>query len=63
DPLTQIAGLLGILFILWSANIWIFGLKYARNLSTRDAVLTVGIPAGLYLAYQIYTLITLAGWI
>jgi hypothetical protein len=63
DPLTQIAGLLGILFILWSANIWIFGLKYARNLSTRDAVLTVGIPVGLYLAYQIYTLITLAGWI
>ncbi|MEN6514499.1 YIP1 family protein [Methanoculleus sp.] len=60
DPLTQIAGLLGILFILWSANIWIFGMRYARNLSTRDAALTVGIPVALYIAY---TLITLVGWL
>ena len=60
DPLTQIAGLVGILFVLWSANIWIFGMKYARNLSTRDAALTVGIPVALYIAY---ILITLAGWL
>jgi len=60
DPLTQIAGLVGILFVVWSANIWIFGMKYARNLSTRDAALTVGIPVALYIAY---ILITLAGWL
>jgi len=60
DPLTQIAGLVGIIFILWSANIWIFGMKYARNLSTRDAALTVGIPVALYIAY---ILITLIGWL
>ncbi|MCK9307185.1 MAG: YIP1 family protein [Methanoculleus sp.] len=60
DPLAQIAGLVGILFTLWSANIWIFGMKYARNLSTRDAILTVGIPVGLYILYNI---ITLAGWL
>ena len=60
DPLTQIAGLVGILFVLWSANIWIFGMKYARNLSTRNAALTVGIPVALYIAY---ILITLAGWL
>ncbi len=60
NPLAQIAGLVGILFMIWSANIWIFGMKYARNLSTRDAVLTVGIPVGLYI---LYTLITLAGWL
>ena len=60
DPLTQIAGLVGILFVLWSANIWIFGMKYARNLSTRNAALTVWIPVALYIAY---ILITLAGWL
>jgi hypothetical protein len=60
DPLAQIAGLVGILFTLWSANIWIFGMKYARNLSTRDAALTVGIPVGLYILYSI---VTLAGWL
>lgn len=60
DPLAQIAGLVTILFLIWSANIWIFGMKYARNLSTRDAVLTVGIPVGLYI---LYLLITLAGWL
>ncbi|BBL67072.1 YIP1 family protein [Methanoculleus chikugoensis] len=60
DPLARIAGIVGILFMIWSANIWIFGMKYARNLSTRDAVLTVGIPVGLYILYM---LITLAGWL
>lgn len=60
DPLAQISGIVGILFLIWSANIWIFGVKYARNLSTRDAALTVGIPVGLYV---LYTLSTLAGWL
>lgn len=60
DPLTLVAGLVGIIFLVWSANIWIFGMKHARNLSMRDAALTVGIPVGLYI---IYTLITLAGWL
>ncbi|MFA5613399.1 MAG: YIP1 family protein [Methanoculleus sp.] len=59
DPLTQIASLVGILFVLWSANILIFGMKHARNLSTRDAVLTVGIPVALYIAYILITLLGL----
>lgn len=60
SPLAQIAGLVSILFLVWSANIWIFGMKHARGLSTRDAVLTVGIPMGLYILYM---LITLTGWL
>lgn len=60
SPLAQIAAIVSILFIVWSANIWIFGMKHARNLSTRDAVLTVGIPVGLYILYM---LITIAGWL
>jgi hypothetical protein len=35
-------------------------MKYARNLSRRDAALTVGIPVGVYI---LYTVITLAGWL
>lgn len=57
DPLTPISGIVGILFLIWSANIWIFGMKYARNLSTRNAVLTVGIPVGLYILVNLVTLI------
>lgn len=60
DPLAQVAGIVSILFLIWSANIWIFGMKYARNLSTRDATLTVGIPVGIYV---IYLIITLIGWL
>lgn len=60
SPLAQIAGLVSILFLVWSANIWIFGMKHARGLSTRDAVLTIGIPMGLYI---LYLLITLTGWL
>ncbi|WP_292409932.1 MULTISPECIES: YIP1 family protein [unclassified Methanoculleus] len=60
DPLTSVATLVTVLFLLWSANIWIFGMKYARGLSTRNAALTVGIPVGLYI---ISLLIPLIGWL
>ncbi len=33
----QMSRIINIIFLLWSANIWIFGIKYARNISTRDA--------------------------
>jgi len=56
DPLVQIAGVVGILFFLWSANIWVFALRYARGLSARNAALTVGIPVALYVLYTAYTL-------
>jgi hypothetical protein len=55
DPSMKIAAALGIIFTLWSANIWIFGLQYARNLSLKNAVITVGIPIGLSLIYTILT--------
>ena len=52
----QMSRIINILFLLRSANIWIFGIKYARNLSTRDAAITVGIPVGIYLLYTLYTM-------
>jgi hypothetical protein len=54
--LSQITILITIVFLLWSANIWIFGLQHARKLSPRDAALCVGIPVIIYVFYLIYTL-------
>jgi hypothetical protein len=42
-----LSSLLGLIFMLWAANIWIFGVRYARVLSLRDAAITVGIPVAL----------------
>ncbi|MDD1680705.1 MAG: YIP1 family protein [Methanoregula sp.] len=54
--LTQITTLISIVFMLWSAHIWIFGLKHARNLSPRDAAICVGVPVVLYVLYLTYNL-------
>ncbi|MBP1928840.1 hypothetical protein J2741_001387 [Methanolinea mesophila] len=52
---TQISGIISIIFLIWSANIWIFGIKHARELSIRNAVITVGIPVVLLIVYIVVT--------
>jgi len=54
--MTQITSLISIVFLLWSANIWISGMKNARQLSDRDAALCVGIPVVLFIVYTIFTM-------
>jgi hypothetical protein len=61
DPYFKLTTLVGIIFLLWSANIWIFGLKYARNLEIRDAAISVGIPVGIYILYSLFTTGVLGG--
>ncbi len=56
DPSMKIAGIIGIIFTLWSANIWIFGIMYARNLSFKNALITVGVPILIYILYSVYSL-------
>ncbi|HOX34457.1 MAG TPA: YIP1 family protein [Methanoregulaceae archaeon] len=56
---TQISAVVSIVFILWSAYIWVYGIKEARGLSLRDAQLCVGIPVLLYIIYLVYS-VTLA---
>lgn len=56
NPMMRLSSLIGILFMLWSANIWVFGMKHARNLSIRNAVITVAIPIAAYLAYSVWQL-------
>ena len=53
DPLMQLSFIIGILFMLWSANIWVFGLKHARNLTTKNALISVGIPINGYFSWII----------
>jgi hypothetical protein len=55
-PVMILVSLLGIIFMLWSANIWIFGIRYARSLSLRNAALTVGVPVALYLIFMVWSL-------
>jgi hypothetical protein len=54
--MTQIISIISIVFLLWSANIWIFGMRNARQLSERDSALCVGIPVVVYIIYIIYTM-------
>ncbi|MFA6363450.1 YIP1 family protein [Methanoregula sp.] len=53
---TQISAVISMVFLLWSANTWIFGIKQARNIPMRDAAICVGIPVILLIIYQLYKL-------
>jgi len=54
--LTQISTLISIVFLLWSANSWIFAMKHARALSMRDSAICVGVPIVIYILYLIYSM-------
>nr|CBH38408.1 hypothetical membrane protein [uncultured archaeon] len=54
NPMMQLSYAISILFMLWSANIWVFGLKHARNLSTKNALITVAIPMAVYVLWTIF---------
>jgi len=56
-PSMMMAGVISLIFVLWSANIWVFGMQEARSLSGKDALITVGIPV------VVYCLITLIPYI
>jgi len=49
QPVFQMTAILGIIFLLWSASIWIFSLRYSRELTLRNAAITVGIPVILFI--------------
>ena len=53
---TEITAVVAIVFLLWSATLWIFGLKQARNLSLKNAAICVMIPVILFIVFQIYSL-------
>jgi hypothetical protein len=61
NPYFELATLVGVIFLLWSTNIWIFGLRYARNMDIRDAAISVGVPVGIYILYTLYSTGVLGG--
>jgi hypothetical protein len=56
SPLFQITGLISTIFLLWSASIWIFGLRYSRELTLRNAVISVGLPVFVYIAITVVSM-------
>ena len=61
NPLYYVSQTIGILCLLLSAYIWIFALLHARNLSMKNAAISVGIPVGLYVVYMMYMFLFTAG--
>ena len=56
SPYMIVSNAISIILALWSANIWVFAMVHSRGLSIKNAMITVGIPIGLYLIYMLYTL-------
>lgn len=52
DPTMQMVSIIGIILTLWSANIWIFGLVHARNMTVKNAAISVLVPVGIYILYS-----------
>lgn len=48
-----ISTVIGILFLLWSANIWIFGVRHGRSITLKHAIITVIIPIAAYIIYVV----------
>jgi hypothetical protein len=52
--LTRISAVIAVIFILWSANIWIFAIRYSRNLTQRNAAITILVPVVIYIMYTLF---------
>lgn len=61
NPLYYTSQIIGILCLLLSGYIWIFAILHARNMSYKNAAITVGIPVGLAIVIQIYSFLFTSG--
>jgi len=52
-PTMQTAALIGVICLLWSGYIWIFGVREAEDLATRHAAIVVGIPVIIAVAVKV----------
>jgi hypothetical protein len=51
---TQLSAIISVIFLAWSANLWIFAVKHARALSFRNAIIVVLIPVAVFVIYTLY---------
>jgi hypothetical protein len=56
NPYMIASNVISIILALWSANIWVFAMIHSSNLTVKNALITVGVPIGVYLTYMLYTL-------
>jgi hypothetical protein len=56
SALFTVLSLLGIVFTVWSAFIWVFAVKNCRNITTKQATYTIALPVLLSICYKIYNL-------
>lgn len=55
SPVFQMTSIIGIIFLLWSGSIWVFGIRYSREISLRHAVITVAIPVAVLILVTLVT--------
>lgn len=53
NPYVIASNIISIILSLWSANIWVFAMIHSRNLSVKNALITVGVPMIIYLIYML----------
>lgn len=51
DPLLQLVAAVGALLTLWSGYIWLYAVAHSRDLTRRQALLTVALPVLASIAY------------
>ncbi|MDD3406485.1 MAG: Yip1 family protein [Methanomicrobium sp.] len=56
-PLMTAGVIVSIIFILWSANIWIFGFMKCRQMEAKKAAIAVGIPTVLLILFTALALL------
>lgn len=57
QPEFQVLTLVGVAFVVWQAFIWTYAIEHARNVTLREAAITVGVPTVLWIAWQLHTLL------
>jgi hypothetical protein len=52
-PEFLVANVVGLVVLLWRGLLWAFAMQYGRNLSFREALITVGIPVVVLLLFRL----------
>jgi hypothetical protein len=54
EPVFLVSGLLGVVFLLWSAFLWTFAVRHGQGLSLRSAAITVAVPTAFGLLLRLW---------
>jgi hypothetical protein len=57
QPEFLVASVVGIAVLLWQGFVWTFAVHHSHDLDLRAAAITVAVPVGLQLCWQLYNLL------